>query len=118
MQYKNPKNPIVIITTMGIVLTLLTSTVNLALAQQQPAATTDAQKYNAGYTDGLRVSKEDSKGEHGHGCDPTLSPGHSIPYQKGYAVGYGKGPCGEAASSLSGNETTSSPLPGILLPAK
>ena len=110
-------NLTVVITAISLVLTILTSLANIALAQQ-PGATTDAQKYNSGYTDGLRVSKEDFKGAHGHGCDPTLSPGHSILYQKGYAVGYSKGPCGEAASPLQVNGTNSSPLPGILFPGQ
>jgi hypothetical protein len=72
---------------------------------------TDAQKYNNGYSDGLMNSERDFQGP---GCDPTVPPGHSPQYQKGYPAGYSKGPCGSAASTSSTSGNSSSAVPGLL----
>jgi hypothetical protein len=75
---------------------------------------TDAQKYNNGYSDGLMNSERDFRGLSGHGCDPTVPPGHTPQYQKGYPVGYSKGPCGSGTSASSTSGSSSSPVPGLL----
>jgi hypothetical protein len=103
---------------MGIIFITSIYLSQSAFAQNNPK--TDTQRFNTGYKDGLRNSLQNSKGLGGHGCDPTVPTDvvHTVPYQKGYAAGYSKGPCGSVSSSSSSlaSTTSNSLIPGLIFP--
>jgi hypothetical protein len=78
----------------------------------QGSKLTDQQKFNNGYNAGLKNSQKNFKSNN---CNPEVPTDvvHTIPFQKGYALGYSKGPCGGKPTSSTSN-SSSSAVPGIL----
>ena len=100
----------------GSALAQSNSTKNATQGSQQTPTTelTDTQRYNNGYKDGLKNSRQDFKNQ---SCDPTVPTDvvHTAPYKEGYPVGYSKGPCGgQAPSSSLQSNSSASPIPGLL----